>query len=96
MTSRTLVELTGELLGVPSRVEERSKQGLDAGPGGSGLHSWPSASTAMSLGNEMGVMEGGDRGLPVVLAAPESATGLAFKILAADLAARYLAAAPPT
>ena len=58
MTSRTLVELTGELLGVPSRVEERSKQGLDAGPGGSGLHSWPSASTAMSLGNEMGVMEG--------------------------------------
>ncbi len=45
---------------------------------------------------EMGVMEGGDRGLPVVLAAPESATGLAFKTLAADLAARYLAAAPPT
>jgi hypothetical protein len=60
MTSRTLAELTGELAGVPSRVEEESKQGLDAGPGGSGLHSWPSASTAMSLGNEMG----GDGGSP--------------------------------
>jgi hypothetical protein len=58
MTSRTLVELTGELLGVPSRVEERSKQGLDAGPGSSVLPAWPSASTAISLGIETGETEG--------------------------------------
>jgi len=37
---------------------------------------------------EMAVQEGGDRGLPVVLAAPESASGRAFQALAADLASR--------
>jgi ATP-binding protein involved in chromosome partitioning len=44
---------------------------------------------------EMGVLEGGDRGLPVVLAAPESVTALAFASLAAELAGRYVAPATP-
>ena len=42
---------------------------------------------------EMGVQEGGDRGLPVVLAAPESASALAFGALAAELAGRCVAPA---
>jgi ATP-binding protein involved in chromosome partitioning len=37
---------------------------------------------------EMAVQEGGDQGLPAVLAAPGSASGRAFLALAADLAAR--------
>jgi ATP-binding protein involved in chromosome partitioning len=45
---------------------------------------------------EMAVQEGGDQGLPVVLAAPQSASGRAFLALAADLAARCGAAATPT
>jgi ATP-binding protein involved in chromosome partitioning len=44
---------------------------------------------------EMGVQEGGDRGLPVVLAAPESATARAFVALAAELAGRCVAPATP-
>jgi ATP-binding protein involved in chromosome partitioning len=44
---------------------------------------------------EMAVQEGGDQGLPVVLAAPQSASGRAFLALAADLAARCGAAATP-
>ena len=44
---------------------------------------------------EMGVQEGGDRGLPVVLAAPESASALAFSALAAVLAGRCVAPATP-
>jgi ATP-binding protein involved in chromosome partitioning len=44
---------------------------------------------------EMGVLEGGDRGLPVVLAAPESASALAFTALAAGLAERCVAPATP-
>jgi ATP-binding protein involved in chromosome partitioning len=44
---------------------------------------------------EMGVQEGGDQGLPVVLAAPESASALAFSALAAVLAGRCVAPAPP-
>ena len=39
---------------------------------------------------ELGVVEGGDRGLPVVLSAPDSATATAFSALARDLAARCL------
>lgn len=39
---------------------------------------------------ELGVVEGGDRGLPVVLSAPDSATATAFTALARDLAERYL------
>jgi len=45
---------------------------------------------------EMAVQEGGDQGLPVVLAAPQSTSGRAFLALAADLAARCGAAATPT
>jgi ATP-binding protein involved in chromosome partitioning len=44
---------------------------------------------------EMGVQEGGDRGLPVVLAAPQSASGLAFRALAAELAGLCVAPATP-
>jgi len=44
---------------------------------------------------EMGVLEGGDRGLPVVLATPGSPSALAFGALAAGLADRCLAAASP-
>jgi ATP-binding protein involved in chromosome partitioning len=36
---------------------------------------------------ELPVREGGDRGLPVVLSAPESATALAFMALARTIAA---------
>ena len=44
---------------------------------------------------EMAVQEGGDQGLPVVLAAPQSASGRAFLALAAALAVRCGAAATP-
>ena len=44
---------------------------------------------------EMGVLEGGDRGLPVALAAPESLSGRAFAALARDLAERCSLAALP-
>jgi ATP-binding protein involved in chromosome partitioning len=44
---------------------------------------------------EMGVQEGGDRGMPVVLAAPASASGLAFRALAAELAGHCVAPATP-
>jgi len=44
---------------------------------------------------EMTVQEGGDQGLPVVLAAPQSASGRAFLALAATLAVRCGAAATP-
>lgn len=44
---------------------------------------------------EMGVLEGGDRGLPVVLATPGSPSALAISALAAGLADRCLAAASP-
>jgi len=44
---------------------------------------------------EMGVLEGGDSGLPVVLAAPESASALGFRALAAGLAGRCVAPATP-
>jgi ATP-binding protein involved in chromosome partitioning len=43
---------------------------------------------------EMAVQQGGDRGLPVVVAAPASASGRAFLALADDLAARCGVAAP--
>ena len=42
---------------------------------------------------EMGVLEGGDQGMPVVLAAPHSASGKAFRALAAELASRCVAPA---
>ena len=44
---------------------------------------------------EMGVLEGGDRGLPVALSAPHSVTGQAFRALAAELADRCVAPATP-
>jgi ATP-binding protein involved in chromosome partitioning len=44
---------------------------------------------------EMGVLEGGDRGLPVVLAAPDSASAIAFRALAAELAGLCVAPATP-
>jgi len=40
---------------------------------------------------ELGVVEGGDRGLPIVLSAPESVTATAFTKLARDLTERCLA-----
>jgi MinD-like ATPase involved in chromosome partitioning or flagellar assembly len=43
----------------------------------------------------MGVLEGGDRGLPVVLAAPDSASAIAFRALAAELAGLCVAPATP-
>jgi len=44
---------------------------------------------------EMGVLEGGDQGRPVVLAAPDSVSAGTFRRLAHDLAARCLAPATP-
>jgi ATP-binding protein involved in chromosome partitioning len=44
---------------------------------------------------EMGVLDGGDRGQPVVLAAPDSASARCFQRLADELAARCLAPAAP-
>jgi ATP-binding protein involved in chromosome partitioning len=44
---------------------------------------------------EMGVLEGGDRGVPVALSAPHSVTGQAFRALAAELADRCVAPATP-
>ena len=58
MTSRTLVELTGELLGVPSRVQGAGEMGLGAGPEDGVPFPGPSASTAtVSLVSRRDVME---------------------------------------